>query len=201
MKKITLLAAIALLITNTVSAFEGASFSTENKNRFSFDEPISFTERGIEFFIFANGDFDFNTAPSDNDDIMYKNGRRNANQTFGTHYTPANSGVRIEHDAHGRIRRIGNVFVNYDGQNRIKRIGSVYMTYNQVALTRVGNLRIIYNRRGQIVNVIGNVKGSNNFENSYNSGTNFEGNQAQTPDDRYYRTNGADSISDRKNTK
>jgi hypothetical protein len=198
MKKITLLAAIALLITTTVSAFEGTSFSTGNKNRFSLDEPISFTERGIEFFIFANGDFDFNTAPAGNDDIMYKNGRRNANQTFGTHYTPSSSGVRIEHDTHGRIRRIGNVFVNYDGQDRIKRIGSVYMTYNQAALTRVGNLRIIYNRRGQIVNILGNVKGyGDNFQNSYNSGTNFEDHQT-VPNTLYYRKNGADKESDTK---
>ena len=32
------------------------------RDRFDINEPISFTERGIEFFVFANGDFDFNVV-------------------------------------------------------------------------------------------------------------------------------------------
>jgi hypothetical protein len=43
------------------------------------------------------------------------------------------------------------VFIN-DVNDRVKRIGSVYMTYNR-SLERVGGLEIIYNRRGQIVDI------------------------------------------------
>jgi hypothetical protein len=50
------------------------------------------------------------------------------------------------------------VFINYDVNDRVKRIGSVYMTYNRYALERVGGLEIIYNRRGQIVDIVGSVK-------------------------------------------
>ena len=63
MKKITLLVASVLLVGNFAKASEIIKIADERTmNRFSFDEPISFTERGIEFFVFLNGDFDFNVV-------------------------------------------------------------------------------------------------------------------------------------------
>jgi hypothetical protein len=47
-----------------------------------------------------------------------------------------NYGVKVEHDNLGRVRQVGNVFINYDANDRVKRIGSVYMTYNRYALER-----------------------------------------------------------------
>ena len=70
----------------------------------------------------------------------------------------------MEHDDFGRVRRIGNVFINYDSNDRIKRVGSVYMSYNRFALEQVGGLQIIYNRRGQIVDMVGSVKGRDGYE-------------------------------------
>jgi|SRR6218665_788976 len=172
MKKITLLAAVILAFATTANASGIINFSGGITNtRFSFDEPIVFTERGIEFYIFPNGEFDFNTVTSTGGSgTYYKNGRRNT--TYG-----APTGVQIEHDNAGRVRRIGNVFMNYDSNNRIKRIGSVYMTYNRFALSQVGNLRIIYNRAGQITNMIGSVKYQNNYGYAYNNGNNTNSQQ------------------------
>ncbi len=65
----------------------------------------------------------------------------------------------IEHDYLGRVRRVGNVFINYDAYNRIRRTGTVYMNYNNFGLAQVGNLRLIYDRRGELVDFVGNVKG------------------------------------------
>jgi hypothetical protein len=45
-----------------------------------------------------------------------------------------NQKVKVEHDNFGRVRRVGNVFINYDANDRIKRVGSVYMAYNRFAL-------------------------------------------------------------------
>jgi hypothetical protein len=42
--------------------------------------------------------------------------------------------------------------------DRIKRVGSAYMAYNRFALEQVG-LQIIYNPRGQIVDIVGSVNG------------------------------------------
>ncbi|HSD15547.1 MAG TPA: hypothetical protein VLB74_12925 [Flavobacterium sp.] len=165
MNKITLLVASMLLVGSMAYASENPVFSDNNEKgpRYAADyrnaEPIVFMERGIEFYVFPDGQFDFNTRPS---------GPRQTtvNTTYGapgvhtsTHYGPANYGVRVEHDNFGRVRRIGNVFINYDGYNRVKRVGSVYMRYNSFALSQVGGLRILYNRRGYIIDVDGYVNG------------------------------------------
>ncbi|ESU28457.1 hypothetical protein FLJC2902T_18200 [Flavobacterium limnosediminis JC2902] len=163
MKKITLLVASVLLVGSMAHASENPVFSDTNGKgpRHTVDyrnaEPIMFMERGIEFYVFPDGQFDFNTRPSGPR-------RESANATYGapgvrTHYGPANYGVRVEHDNFGRVRRVGNVFINYDGYNRVKRVGSVYMRYNSFALSQVGGLRIMYDRRGHIIDVIGYVNG------------------------------------------
>ncbi|SEQ06490.1 hypothetical protein [Flavobacterium urocaniciphilum] len=122
-------------------------------------EPIVFKERNVEFFVFPNGEFDFNTAAN-----SYIPRRGGINTTYGAPNRIEDRGprgIRIEHDAYGRVRRIGNVFINYDYYGRVKRIGSVYMTYNGFALTRIGGMRIFYNYHGEIVGVSGYVNGYN----------------------------------------
>lgn len=180
MKKITLLVASVLLVVNVVNA--------QRNNRFSFDEPISFTERGIEFFVFPNGDFDFNTRPSDSHGEFYFRG---AGKKGAVARGPINYGVLIEHDSFGRVRRVGNTFINYDINDRVTRIGTVYMKYNRFALTQVGGLRIVYDRRGAIVDMVGSVKGNRNngFTNSYYGPTVYHNNTntyTYNSDDYYY---------------
>lgn len=183
MKKITLLVASIFVLGGSIAnATEKVKSAHERMYAVDFRnaDPIVFTERGVEFFVFADGQFDFNTRPSARETYFKPNGRRNVNRTYGA---PMNNrrqdfGVKVEHDDFGRVRRIGNVFVNYDANNRIKRVGSVYMTYNRFALEQVGGLQIIYNRRGQIVDIVGSVKGReaegpiqiNRYENDYQYG-------------------------------
>jgi hypothetical protein len=183
MKKITLLVASLLLMSNaTITSEKNVFIGNEEGYRFITDyrdaDPIVFKERGIEFFIFLDGQFDFNTQPT----VSSTRGRtQSMNRTYGapgvrtvtvsnSYYGPA-SGVRVEHDNQGRVRRVGNVFINYDAYGRVKRVGSVYMKYNSFALNQVGGMKIFYNRRGQIIDVVGFV---NNFStgNNYNFGGN-----------------------------
>ena len=171
MKKITLLVASIFLVGSLAQASENPVFSeTATFNKFGFDEPISFVERGIEFFVFPNGDFDFNSRPNDsNGDFHYRTaGRRSVEAR-----RPINYGVLIEHDSFGRVRRVGNTFINYDFNDRVNRIGSVFMRYNRFAMSQVGGLQIIYNRRGQIVDFIGSVKGRNSGFN-YGNNANYQ---------------------------
>lgn len=156
MKKITFLVASVLMITGLINANGVQNTSIENNFGFNFEEPISFNERGIEFFVFLDGSFDFNTRPDDsNGEYFYKAaGKRGA----VTGRRILNYGTRIEHDSFGRVRRVGNTFINYDHFDRVNRIGSVYMRYNRVGLTQIGGMRILYNFRGEIVDTIGNVK-------------------------------------------
>ncbi|RTY82688.1 hypothetical protein EKL99_08265 [Flavobacterium sp. ZB4P23] len=202
MKKITfLVASIFILGGSIANATEKIDFSVERRSPVDFRDadPIVFTERGIEFFIFPDGQLDFNTRPTIGRDIYYKSSRKNGvNKTHGVpgNVRNGNYGVKVAHDNMGRVRQVGNVFINYDSNDRIKRVGSVYMTYNRFALERVGGLEIIYNRHGQIVETVGAVKGGRSYQYGQNRNdrdydNDFGGNQNSEDDDSYYyRTNG-----------
>ena len=198
MKRITFLVASILLVGSVAKASEVIKKSDEvRRYDYRFDEPISFTERGIVFFVFPNGEFDFNTRPEySQGDYFYKTaGRRGPEvQARGTE----NYGTRIEHDGFGRVRRIGNTFINYDNNNRVNRIGSVYMQYNRFALIQIGGMQIIYNRRGDIVDTVGSIKGygeyayTNNYNNYYDANDSYStsNNNDNNTDNYYYRNDG-----------
>lgn len=187
MKKITFLVATVLLLGNMAKASEVMKTSDEEKRtRYSFDEPISFMERGVEFFVFPNGDFDFNTRPQDSQgDYFYRTAGKRG--TVAVARRPINYGIRIEHDSFGRVRRVGNTFINYDSRDRVSRIGSVYMRYNRFALTQIGGMKIIYNRRGDIVDTVGSVKGWRNDGYVYQSNVyHYNDYTSNYNDDEYY---------------
>jgi hypothetical protein len=159
MKNITLLVAGLLLTGSLASATETSLVSVAAYHTpvdYRNAEPVIFMERGIEFMVFPNGDMDFNTQPSANGSMYYRQapgGRRN--ETYGA--STANGGTRVEHDYNGKVRRVGNVYINYDYEGRVKRIGSVYMNYNRYALVQIGMLNIIYDYNGRIIDTRGYV--------------------------------------------
>ena len=169
MKTITFLTASVLMIVNFAKASEVVKITTEKTTaRFNFNEPISFTERGIAFFVFPNGDFDFNTRPDDSHGTyQYKQAGRRSAVTEDAN--DENFGVLIERDCFGRIRRVGNTFINYDRRDRVNRIGSVFMNYNRNGLIQIGGMRIIYDYRGAIIDLIGEVKGCQNYGYAYST--------------------------------
>ncbi len=208
-KKITLLvAASILLLGNMALASENTVFSDNTDRRgYSIDyrdaEPIIFKERGIEFMLFPNGEFDFNTRPSG--PRYFINGTYGAPGTRG-YYGTSERGTRVEHDNFGRVRRVGNVYINYDAFGRVKRIGSIYMSYNSFAVTKVGNMHIVYDRRGCIVDVFGFINyanggyfynpkgihstaGNNNFDDDFNN--DFDDDYENDEDYYYYRKDGS----------
>jgi hypothetical protein len=205
MKKITLLVAGILLVGSAVNASEIITNSgEENRTGYSFDEPISFIERGIEFFVFPNGEFDFNTRPEDSEgDYFYKAAGKRG--TVTTAKRTGNYGTRIEHDSYGRVRRVGNTFINYDSRDRVSRIGTVYMKYNRTALAQIGGMRIVYNRRGEIVDTIGRIKGYSNSGYAYNyndSDYSYTASSHNDNDYYYYKADGTKAkIEDDKDRK
>jgi hypothetical protein len=175
MKKITLLVASILLVGSAANASEIKRSGEEKRTRFSFDEPISFIERGIEFFVFPNGEFDFNTRPEDSQgDYFYKGAGKRGITVQARR--PINYGTRIEHDSFGRVRRVGNTFINYDNRDRVSRIGTVYLKYNRIALAQIGGMRFVYNRRGEIVDTVGRIKGYSNSGYAYNYSNYYDDN-------------------------
>lgn len=195
MKTITLFVASVFLMGSSVKASEKIDFEVRYPVAVAEAEPIVFTERGIEFFVFADGQIDFNTVPTvgTDDGYYYRKGRRGqVNATYGAPGVN-NGGVRIEHDNQGRVRRVGNVFLNYDARGRVKRIGSVYMSYNRYALMQVGGLTILYDRYGRIVGTQGRVNSSWNNQYQSNHGGGYQGGNWNSNDDEeyyYYKQNG-----------
>ncbi|WP_152975615.1 hypothetical protein [Lacinutrix himadriensis] len=188
MKKLVLLFTGLLMTLTSVTAAEKITATQKqgedlNISRYSFAQPIQFVERGVEFLIFPDGSFDFNTnLDYTNGDSYYRttNSRtrtpitstrtRSVNRTFGapgtrvtyTNSSIPNGGVIVTHDSHGKVRRIGNVFVNYNREGQVKRLGSVYINYNRYGmLDQVGGLHIRYDRNGYVIGMTGHVNYSN----------------------------------------
>jgi hypothetical protein len=199
MKTITLLMASFMLATfaTNASVINDARNTMNFGSRFDKNEPIAFNERGIQFFVFADGQFDFNTRPesANSGGYFYKGAgtRGNDNQEL------ENFGVRIEQDNFGRIRRVGNTFINYDFQDRVARIGSVFIKYNRFALCQVGGFQLVYNRFGDLIDTFGSVKntryngfanGNQYYGNNYNNENLQQNNNYNQNESYFYRNDG-----------
>ncbi|MFI1771307.1 hypothetical protein [Thalassobellus citreus] len=212
MKRTVLLFAGLLVGLTTASA---KTLTTNNNGNnlnktkhYRYAEPITFVERGVEFLIFPDGSFDFNTNINYNkynDTRYYKSNskrnkvntrynNRNARFKYTSNY---NKGINIVRDRSGKVRRIGNVFLNYDRYGKITRAGNVFMNYNRGrnnTLIQVGGLHVNYNRWGGIINMRGHVNRFNadcNTSYSYNKknrhqNNNWNNNDYYKHDDNYY---------------
>lgn len=230
MKKVILFLALVFMGMTLATAAEKAldpdSKDLRITKRYRFMQPIMFVERGVEFLIFPNGEFDFNTELAFgpiSDDYYYRqsNGRRSGiNRTFGTpgkrvRYS-RHGGTLVLHDRFGNVRRIGNVFINYDRYGRVKRIGSVYMRYRRGLLKQVGGLTIQYNRFGEMIGTHGFVNFSNqhcgvcgmnecsadHFDNGWHHGwDDWNDDWGNYDDDYYYYRNKDGKLKKRKKKK
>ena len=150
--------------TNIKVEPQGENFT--NTARYRYVEPIMFIEQGVEFLIFPDGSFDFNTHlknRSTNSRRSSVNTDQGRSGTINARYYGKTivNGIIIEHDYNGMVKRIGNVPVEYDKTGRIKRLGSIKMNYDGDKLSKVGGLKVKYNRWDEIVSVRGTVNEAN----------------------------------------
>lgn len=172
MKKFTLRAVIGIFLLGLVSLQTTLAQNNEvgRMNHLNQNDPFEFVERGIAFYVFVDGTFDFNTQPNQITSTTYVMRRGNTAQG----QVAQTNGVRVDRDQFGRIRRIGNTFINYDAQNRVNRIGSIFMEYNRKGLSQIGGLQIFYNRNGAIVRTQGCIQPTVVY-NNYQSGNYYYG--------------------------
>jgi hypothetical protein len=116
------------MMVSTVEANHGKKSPNNIGYNYTYENSVNFEERGIEFFVFTNGEFDFNTNFNNSN---YNNNHRGINR-----------------DYKGRIIRIGNSSLSYDSYGNVTRIGNVYMRYYRGQLTDVGNLKVRYDYWG-----------------------------------------------------
>ena len=129
MKKLGLLLAMAMM---QVSVFANAEMRPVFHG---MNDPVEITVRGVKFFVFPNGEFDFNAH-------QVRNRRHNA----------GDYGVRVERDRYGKIRRVGNVYLNYNRYGQVTRMGSIFIKYNRRGYVRtIGRKHLRYNRGGYVI--------------------------------------------------
>ena len=150
------------LMVSTVEA----NNSDKNNSRKGYSsiynaEPVQFMERGIKFYVFLDGEFDFSAKTGNRDGTFYKNKKRKRN-----HKNKHFKGLRIERDYRGNIRKVGNVSINYNRYGKVSRIGSIFVDYRFRNVSRVGDLSIRYDRRGDI-QYYGKVKRGHRYNDRY----------------------------------
>lgn len=128
-------------MVSTVEANHGKKSPSRIGFNYTYENSVNFEEQGIQFFIFTNGEFDFNSN----------------NNYYNSHL---NRERGIYRDYRGQITRIGNSFIRYDNYGNVIRIGNVFMKYYRGKLTDVGHLKVRYDYWGNPT-FYGNVK--NNY--------------------------------------
>lgn len=147
MKKLVLLIIALGLIIPTIAAS-----STIHSTNTDYDNyrPIEFEENGILFFVYPDGEFEFEVLYPNHIDIGFR--FRNGHVRIGK-----NLPIRIEQDRYGNIYRIENVSIDYNRFGKVSRIGSVNIYYNHGMIHTIGHLNIVYHLNRPI-NYIGFVK-------------------------------------------
>ncbi len=143
---------ILMMVSTAEASDEIKTSSKMGYYKYRNAKPIQFIEKGIKFYIFPNGELDFNTHSR----TRYSTRYRYRNIRHHTRRTPFRR-VNISRDYYGRVKRVGNVFINYNRYGKVSRVGSVFIDYYHRRMTNVGGLRIRYNRFGE-VNYFGHVK-------------------------------------------
>ena len=146
MKKLALFFTAVFLIGTTVSAkTTNASEVNASLNLYGYNYGNSFifTEGGIEFSVFPDGQFDFympNYGPNVN--VGFSSPNVSISFNTGYDYNPY-----VQYDDFGAIIQIENVPIYYDYYGRITQAGNVNIRYNSYGyVTRVGGLYVYYNR-------------------------------------------------------
>jgi len=128
MKRVVLLVLGMFMMVSSTEATNGNNLANENYRFYAYTNAVNFIERGIEFYVFPNGEFDFYP--------LYFNGRH---QGF----------LDIRRNFNGQIRSIENVRIRYDFFGNVTRIGDIFLRYRRGRLVSVGNLNVRYNRWGE----------------------------------------------------
>ena len=146
MKNKTLVFGLILFVGMAIPTKSLAIENVANNVSLSYEygNSFTFTENGITFAVFQNGEFDFYINQRRGFDFGYRS--RGVNITFNSGY---NFDAYVQYDDYGAIIQIENTPVYYDYYGRVNRIGNVNIWYNQNRLSRIGGLRVFYNNYGQ----------------------------------------------------
>ncbi len=159
MKKFVLLLTGLLLTTFTVNASEA---STNTSARYyNYGNSFIFSECGVEFAVYPDGQFDFYlNGPRNGVNVNLNAPGVNISFNSGFNYDPF-----VQYDDYGAVVQIEDVPVFYDHYGRIVQAGDVFIRYNRWGrVSRVGGLFVNYNSYGSFLNCTGYI---NTFNRRY----------------------------------
>lgn len=158
-----LLYLVAMLVTVSTTAKTVTSTGEVGHNTIAnfvrgYGNSFIFSEGGIEFSVFQDGQFDFympNYGPSLNVGINSAAFALSFNAGYDynpyVQYDSFGAIIQIEntpvfYDYYGRVNQIGNIFINYNGFGRVVRIGGLNIYYRNNAFWRYDGYINVYNR-------------------------------------------------------
>ncbi len=142
----------ALVMGSTVSLAATSEEKVVMSNIVNYGNPVIFTENGITFSVYPDGEFDF-----------YIDNRVNvgANVNLGNTSITFNSGYNydpyVQYDDYGAVIQVENIPVYYDYYGRVSQIGDVNISYRNGRIHRVGGLYVYFNPRGVFTHYSGYV--------------------------------------------
>ena len=132
MKKLILITALFLSII-TIQA-QNPSYNQS--------QPIIFVEKGVEYAVFENGEFDFN---------ILQTSRRNTNinvnitRNVGISFNTGRKYTQIHRNQFGDIININNTPINYNHRGQVSQIGNISIYYDRFGdIQQIGNLYVNY---------------------------------------------------------
>ena len=144
MKRIIYL--FAALVAISTTAFATSTTTSEavasiNNNVRGYGNSFIFDEAGIEFSVFADGQFDF-YLPNYGPDVSVGINTPGFSLSFnsGYDYNPY-----LQYDSFGAIIQIENTPIYYDYYGRVNQIGNIFINYNTFGrISNVGGLNVYY---------------------------------------------------------
>lgn len=146
MKHVFLLLSAILLSGFSVNADTSTTLDNgiiNNSYIKGYGNSFIFEEAGIEFSVYADGQFDF-YMPSYGPKVSVNINNRNTSISFNTGY---DYGAYVQYDEFGAVIQIENTPIYYDYYGRVNQVGNVHINYNRRGyISRVGGLYVHYNR-------------------------------------------------------
>jgi hypothetical protein len=164
MKKLVLFILVMGLAIPTIAA---STLNHSYNNGYDKYRPIEFEEDGILFFVYPDGEFEFEVLYPRYVEVGFR--FRNGHVKLGK-----NLPLRIEQDPYGNIYRIENIFIDYNRFGKVSKIGSVNIHYNQGKIRTIGYMDIVY-RPNFVFECVGHVKNKNyySYDNHYYKSENY----------------------------
>lgn len=120
----------------------------------NYGKSFIFNEKGVEFSIYPDGQFDFYVDNQINN-LNININSPGINISFNSGY---DYDSYVQYDDYGAIVQIENVPVFYDYYGRIVQAGDVYINYNNYGkISRIGKLYVYYNQNGNFINYNGYI--------------------------------------------